>query len=187
VQEFDFDTDSEGDEANSLPAKKQTSKQLGHLRTILTGSEPESSDSDDSGSEGGGNKAKEKTTFANMEALSRTMDTEAAKEAELDMQELQDAIAAGEMEDDNLEELDDEEGGPSEPVKVLTSEGREAEKNAGGPDVFTVQRRLRHCVRVLEDFKKLGKGRCGNVLLSAGSDAKHALITSGQEPTTYRN
>ena len=100
-----------------------------------------------------------------MEALSRAMDAEAEREAGLDMQELQDAAAAGEMENDGLEDMedddgDDEEGEPSEPVKILTPEEREAEKQAGGPDVFTVQRRLRHCVRVLENFKKLGKGRC---------------------------
>lgn len=99
-----------------------------------------------------------------MEARSRAMDAEAAMEAELDMQELQDAVAAGEVEDGGLDgvdddEGDDEEGRSSEPVKVLTSEEREAEKKAGGPDVFTVQRRLRHCVRVLQNFKTLGKGR----------------------------
>lgn len=107
---------------------------------------------------------KGKTTIANMEALSRAMDVEAAREAEFDMQELQDAVATGEMEGDDFGEVDgdgdgDEEGGPSEPVKILTPAEREAEKKAGGPDVFTVQRRLRHCVRVLENFKKLADGR----------------------------
>jgi len=125
---------------------------------ILTSSDSES------GSEGWGKKAKGKTTIANMEALSQAMDAEAAKEGELDMQELQDAVAAGEMEGDDFDEMesdegDNEEGGPSEPVKILTPVEREAEKTAGGPDVFTVQRRLRHCVRVLENFKKLGKAR----------------------------
>ena len=128
---------------------------------IPIGSEPESSGSEDSGSEGGG-KVKRKTTIANMEARSRAMDAEAAREAELDIQELQDAVAAGEVEEDNLDDSDgsgNEEGGPSEPVKILTLEEREAEKKAGGPEAFTVQRRLRHCVRVLENFKKLGKER----------------------------
>ncbi|KAF9649877.1 NOL1/NOP2/sun family putative RNA met [Thelephora ganbajun] len=165
VQEFDFDTDSENDEAVDLLTKKQKSKQLNRPPKIIpTRSQSGSSDSEDSGSEDRGRKAKGKTTIANMEARSRAMDAEAAKEAELDMQELRDAVVAGEMESENLEEMDsdegdDEKGGPSEPVKILTLEEREAEKKAGGPDVFTVQRRLRHCVRVLENFKKLGKGR----------------------------
>lgn len=98
--------------------------------------------------------------MANIEARSRALDAEAAREAELDIQELQDAVAAGETDDDDLEEADGEgDDAPSERVKVLTPEEREAEKKAGGPDVLTVQRRLRHCVRVLQNFKKLGKGR----------------------------
>ena len=162
MQEFDFGTDSENDEPVRLPTKKQKSKQLDHL--VPTGSEPESSNSSDSGSEDGGEEVKRKTTIANMEALSRAMDAEAAREAELDMQELQDAVAAGEVDGGDLGEMDgdegdDEEGGPTEPVKILTLEQREAEKKTGGPDVLTVQRRLRHCVRVLENFKKLGAGR----------------------------
>ena len=164
MQEFDFDTDSEDDEPIDIP-KKQKSKQLDRpLKIIPTGSGTESSESEDSSSEHEGKRAKGKTTIANMEARSRAIDAEAAKEAELDIQELQGAAAAGEMEDGDFDgmdddEDDDEEGGPSEPVKILTPQEREAEKGAGGPDVFTVQRRLRHCVRVLENFKKLGKGR----------------------------
>ena len=71
---------------------------------------------------------KGKTTIVNMEARSRAMDAEAAREAELDAQELQDAVAAGEMDGDGLDEMDgdDEEGGPNEPVKILTPEEREA-------------------------------------------------------------
>ncbi|KAF9790920.1 NOL1/NOP2/sun family RNA met [Thelephora terrestris] len=165
VQEFDFDTDSEEDEAIALPARHRQSKQPGRpLKIIPTGSESGSSDSEDSDSEDGGKVMRGKTTIANMEARSRAMDAEAAREAELDMQELQDAAAAGETDDEDLEEMDDdngdeEGGGPSEPVKILTPGEREAEKKAGGPDVLTVQRRLRHCVRVLENFKKLGKDR----------------------------
>jgi ribosomal RNA methyltransferase Nop2 len=129
-----------------------------------------------------GEEGEGKTTIANMEARSRAMDAEAAKEAELDMQELQDAVAAGEMEGDDLDEMDgdegdDEEGGPSEPVKILTPEEREAEKKAGGPDVLTVQRRLRHCVRVLENFKKSGKGRYAVALCTLVLVIECILIT----------
>ena len=166
MQEFDFDTDSEDDEPIEFPAKRQKSNRLDRpLKIIPTESEPESSESSDSDSEDGGKKVKGKTTIANMEARSRAMDTEAAREAELAMQELQDAVAAGEVEGD-FDEMDGdgddaEEGESSEPVKVLTPEEREAEKKAGGPDLITVQRRLRHCVRVLENFKKFGGGRYG--------------------------
>lgn len=163
AQEFDFDTDSEGD--TNLSKTKQRSRLLDRsLKNLLTGTESGFSDSEDSGSEDGRKRTKGKTTLANMEARSRAMDAEAAKEAEIDIQELQDAVAAGEMDDEDLDgvdgdEDDGEEGGSSEPIKVLTSEEREAEKKAGGPDIFTVQRRLRHCARVLQNFKTLGKGR----------------------------
>ena len=165
MQEFDFDTDSENNESIDTSTKKQKPKRLDRpLKIIPTGSDSEPSESESSSSEGGRKTVKGKTTIVNMEARSRAMDAEAAKEAELDMQELQDAVAAGEMEGDDFDEMesdegDDEEGGPSAPVKILTLEERETEKKAGGPDVLTVQRRLRHCVRVLENFKKLGKGR----------------------------
>jgi 25S rRNA (cytosine2870-C5)-methyltransferase len=187
VQDFDFDTDSGDDEAFDLSAKNQKSKTLGGPPNIIPTSS-DSSPSEDSGSEDGGRKRNGKTTIANMEARSRAMDAEAAREAELDMQELQDAAAAGEVEDEDLEEMDgdeDEGGGPSEPVKILTSEEREAEKKAGGSDVITLQRRLRHCVRVLQNFKGLGKGRCD--LLIRGLVLSLIVHSSypGGEPTTY--
>lgn len=166
MQEFDFDTDSEDDEPIDLSAKKQRPKPPdSSLNALPTGSDSEPSSSEDSGSEDERKKRKGKTTISNMEAQSRAMDAEAVREAELDIQELQDAVALGEVEGEDLDGIDDDEdddenGGPSEPVKILTPEEREAEKKAGGPDVFMVQRRLRHCVRVLQSFKKLGKGRC---------------------------
>lgn len=167
MQEFDFDTDSE--DSINISTEERKSKQFGRsLKIIPTGSESGSSESEDSGSEGGEKKAKGRTTIANIEARSRAMDAEATKEAELDMQELQDAVATGEIEGDDFDDIDGdegdgEEGGPSGPVKILTPEGREAEKKAGGPSVLTVQHRLRHCVSVLKNFKKLGKGRYGVV------------------------
>jgi ribosomal RNA methyltransferase Nop2 len=79
----------------------------------------------------------------------------------------------------------DEEGGPSEPVKILTPEEREVEKKAGGPDVLTVQRRLRHCVRVLQNFKKLGKGRCDTHVRGLVMSLIARSSYPGGEPTTY--
>jgi len=165
VQEFDFGTDSEDDEPVNFSTKKQKPGQLNRpLRMIPTGSGLESSESSDSGSEGEDKKVKGKTTIANMEARSRAMDAEAAREAELDMQELQGAVAAGEGGGNDFGETDGDEdgpedGGPSKPVKILTPEQREAEKKTGGPDLLTVQRRLRYCVRALENFRKFGEGR----------------------------
>ncbi|KII89210.1 hypothetical protein PLICRDRAFT_110140 [Plicaturopsis crispa FD-325 SS-3] len=53
--------------------------------------------------------------------------------------------------------MDGEEGD----IFVLpTTEEREAEKKAGGPDVNVVQRRMRECVRILGNFRRLAaKGR----------------------------
>ena len=167
MQELDFDTDSENDEPLKFPTKKPKPIRLDRpLKIIPTGSE---SDSSDSGSEDGGKRVKGKTTIANIEARSRAMDAQASREAELDMQELQDAVAAGEVEGDDFDEMEGDEDGPSEPVKILTPGERETEKKAGGPDVITVQRRLRHCVKVLENFKKLGGGRSEPRILCANS------------------
>lgn len=108
-----------------------------------------SSSDEDSDEEGEG------ITMGNMEKLSRAMDAEAARDAELDMEEMQNAALAeeGEDEPDGMEDEDGEEG---EPFHLPTAEEREEEKK-GVSDVQVVQRRMRHCVRVLRNFKKLGE------------------------------
>jgi hypothetical protein len=105
-------------------------------------------------------------TMANMEARSRALDAQALADAELDVEELQDA-ALGESDHDmdNDIDIDGEEDGngeiDAEPFHLLTPEEREEEKKKGGPDVHVVQRRIRECVRVLGKSKKLAaKGRC---------------------------
>ncbi|KAF8557248.1 NOL1/NOP2/sun family RNA met [Imleria badia] len=52
-----------------------------------------------------------------------------------------------------MEDEDEEEG---EPFRLPTAEEREEEKK-GVSDVQVVQRRMRHCVRVLRNFKKLAE------------------------------
>ncbi|KAF8447594.1 NOL1/NOP2/sun family-domain-containing protein [Boletus edulis BED1] len=94
--------------------------------------------------------------MGNMEKLSRALDAEAAHEAELDLEEMQNAALAGEDHDDvgMEDEVEGEEDG--EPFRLPTAEEREEEKK-GVSDVHVVQRRMRHCVRVLRNFKKLAE------------------------------
>lgn len=101
--------------------------------------------------------------MANMEARSRALDAKAAREAELDAEEMQNAAQEGEDEDDFAdadEAMVGEEGEVDGEFHLPTAEEREEEKKTGGPDVHTVQRRMRECVRVLGNFTKLAaKGR----------------------------
>ncbi|KIK59768.1 hypothetical protein GYMLUDRAFT_169299 [Collybiopsis luxurians FD-317 M1] len=62
---------------------------------------------------------------------------------------------------------EDEEETDGEPFRLPTAEEKEAESNAGGPDVHVVQRRMRQCVRVLGRFAKLAeKGRSRSEYIS---------------------
>ena len=85
------------------------------------------------------------------------MDEEAAREAELDAEEMR-AAAEQQEEDDELNmEVDSEGGGGEEDDEAFhlpTAEEQQAEKAAGGPALEALQRRLRECVRVLGNFKK---------------------------------
>ena len=109
-----------------------------------------SSSDEDSGEEG------EHITMGNMEKLSRALDAEAAHEAELDIEEMQNAALVGEAEDDDLgmDEVEEEDEG--EPSRLPTAEEREEEKK-GVSDIHVVQRRMRHCVRVLRNFRNLAE------------------------------
>ncbi|TFK42680.1 NOL1/NOP2/sun family-domain-containing protein [Crucibulum laeve] len=154
VQEFDFDSDEE-DEPVFKPLKGKKSKQLERpLKIIPSGKD--SDDSDEESDEDG------PVTMANMEARSRALDAKAAAEAELDMEEFQGG-ADDEEEDDEMD-LDGEEDVngdiDAEPFHLPTAAEREEEKEAGGPDLHVVQRRMRECVRVLGRFNRLAeKGR----------------------------
>ncbi len=149
VQEFDFDSDEE-DDAQSLPSQAKKSKQFERpVKIIPTASD--ASDSDDSNED-----ENIRVTMANMEARSRALDETAAADAELDAEELRQAAVEAEDEDDDMNddlEVDGE-------FRLPTPAERDEEKAQGGPDVQTVQQRMRYCVRVLGNFKKRAeKGR----------------------------
>ncbi len=166
VQELDLGSDDDDDEPE-LPVKlkgKKSKQQERPLKIIPTGSDASSdeSDGDEDEDEDG------PITMKNMEARSRALDARAAREAELNAEELRQAELAGEQSGDDLADADDvdmdEEGegaDDSEGFVLPTAEEREEEKKRGGPDVHTVQRRMRECVRILGNFKRLAaKGRC---------------------------
>ena len=164
AQELDFSSDDEEDEL-PVKLKSKKSKQADRpLKIIPTASDGSSDESDEEEDEDG------PITLKNIEARSRALDAKAAREAQLDLEEMQQAELAGEEDGDDFADADmDEEGEggeDSEGFVLPTAEEREEEKKRGGPDVHTVQRRMRECVRVLGNFKRLAaKGRCVQVQL----------------------
>ncbi|KIJ68984.1 hypothetical protein HYDPIDRAFT_80900 [Hydnomerulius pinastri MD-312] len=92
--------------------------------------------------------------MANMEARSRALDAQAAREAELDVEEMQNAVLDDDGEDEDIEMGDNDEAEEGEAFHLPTTEEREEEKK-GVSDVQVVQRRMRHCVRILGNFRKL--------------------------------
>lgn len=155
TQELDLGSDSdEGEDAVPLvSSRSKKSKQAERPSKIIpTGSDASSDeDSDDDGKD--------------FEAKSRALDARLAHEAELDAEELRRAADEGaEDDEDNLlenAEMEDEDAGDAvgDVVTLPTLDEREEEKKRGGPDLHTVQRRMRMCVRVLNNFRKLNAGR----------------------------
>ncbi|KAI0082735.1 NOL1/NOP2/sun family putative RNA met [Panus rudis PR-1116 ss-1] len=157
VQELDLGSDSE-DEPEPAPLKlkgKKSKQQEKPLKIIPTGSDSSDSDSSDEEDE------EERITMANMEARSRALDAQAAREAELDLEEIRQAAQAEDEEDfEGIADEGDEDDEGGEEFQLPTAEELEAEKAAGGPQVHVVQRRMRECVRVLSNFKRYAsKGR----------------------------
>ncbi|THH19393.1 hypothetical protein EW146_g1758 [Bondarzewia mesenterica] len=158
VQELDLGSDVSHDDP-AIPASKlksKRSKQADRPTKIIPNASDASSDED--GDDDG------PVTLANMEARSRALDARAAREAELDVEELQRAaeMVEGDDEFDGVDDMDDEEedeaGGVSGEGFVLPSvEEREEEKKTGGTEVHVLQRRMRECVKVLGRWKKLGE------------------------------
>ncbi|KZT11247.1 NOL1/NOP2/sun family RNA met [Laetiporus sulphureus 93-53] len=156
----ELDLDSDDDELEIAPARTKGKKSKQHERPakiIPTASDQSSSDEED--------EEDSPVTFANMEARSKAMDAKATREAELDAKEMREAEFAGAEDGDFAdadvdEDMDGEDGKGEEAFRLPSAEEREEEKKNGGPDVHTVQRRMRECVRVLGNFKKLAaKGR----------------------------
>ncbi|KAG6854616.1 rRNA (cytosine-C5-)-methyltransferase nop2 [Blastosporella zonata] len=153
VQKFDFDTEEEEEEIQSVSKRKKSKQSERPAKIIPTASDASDSDDDASEDEDG------RVTMANMEARSRALDAKAAAEAELDEEEFQGAAASDEDDEDmDMEGEPDAEGDiDAEPFHLPTASERDAEKQSGGPDVHTVQRRMRECVRVLGKFKRLAE------------------------------
>ena len=99
-------------------------------------------------------------TASNFAARSRALDARAAREAQLDAEELQIAAQAEADEFAGVEDMDDDEeevdAPEAEAVVLPTAEERLEEKKSGGPDVHIVQKRMRECVRILKKWKVSG-------------------------------
>jgi ribosomal RNA methyltransferase Nop2 len=99
-------------------------------------------------------------TASNFAARSRALDSRAAREAQLDAEELQTAAQADVDEFDGVEDMDDDDeevDAPDAEAFVLpTTEQRSEEKKSGGPDVHIIQKRMRECVRILKRWKVSG-------------------------------
>ncbi|KAJ7905391.1 NOL1/NOP2/sun family RNA met [Mycena olivaceomarginata] len=139
VQEFDFGSDEDEPEPAPL-LRGRKSKQSGPAPKIEDDEE-------------------DRITIANMAARSRALDEKAAADAELDIAEQQ-AAAASDDEDEDIDMEEDVNGDiEGAPFRLPTAAEREEEKITV-PDVHTVQRRMRECVRILGKFKRLAeKGR----------------------------
>ncbi|KAF7440410.1 rRNA (cytosine-C5-)-methyltransferase nop2 [Pleurotus ostreatus] len=147
VEELDLGSDDD-EPPTTLKIKGSKSKQSSRPAKIIPDA-LESSDSDSSSED-----EEERITIANMEARSRALDAQATADAEIDAEEMQRAEQEGGS--DDFDEMDEEmdEGPDGEAFHLPTAEERAEEKQAGGPDVNSVQRRMRECVRVLGNFKK---------------------------------
>ncbi|KAF8503508.1 NOL1/NOP2/sun family RNA met [Russula emetica] len=99
-------------------------------------------------------------TASNFAARSRALDARAAREAQLDAEELQNAAQVEADEFDGVEDMDDDEDEVDAPGAedfiLPTTEERAEEKRSGGPDVHVVQKRMRECVRILKRWKVSG-------------------------------
>jgi ribosomal RNA methyltransferase Nop2 len=152
VQEFDFGSDEDEPEPAPL-LRGRKSKQSGPAPKIVPTGSDDSSESDSEDDE------EDRITIANMAARSRALDEKAAADAELDIAEQQ-AAAASDDEDEDIDMEEDVNGDiEGVPFRLPTAAEREEEKITV-PDVHTVQRRMRECVRILGKFKRLAeKGR----------------------------
>ncbi|KAH8117345.1 NOL1/NOP2/sun family RNA met [Phellopilus nigrolimitatus] len=150
AKELDLGSSSE-DEVP--PTKKSKSKSKPAKPT--PGSDSDDSDDSDADSD------EERITAVNFEARARALDEQAALDAELDAEELrQAALAYGsdedEMEGQGEDDMDETGQGDGDGFVLPTAEEREEERKSGVQDLGAVQRRLRHCARVLSKFGKLG-------------------------------
>lgn len=120
-------------------------------------------DSDDSASDSDTDENEDEDapiTASNFAARSRALDARAAREAQLDAEELQNAAQVEADEFDGVEDMDDDEDEVDAPGAedfiLPTTEERAEEKRSGGPEVHIVQKRMRECVRILKRWKVSG-------------------------------
>ncbi|KAL5533139.1 NOP2 [Sanghuangporus sanghuang] len=156
AQELELGSSSEEDEDLTKKTKRyKPSKKTSKDSSAEESDSDEASDIDSDG---------QRITAANFESRTRALDEQAARDAELDAEELRQA-ALGRASDDELDEMDgtpsdedmDETGqGEGEELVLPTAEEREEERRTGAQDLGLVQRRMRHCARVLSNFRKLG-------------------------------
>lgn len=108
-------------------------------------------------------------TASNFAARSRALDARAAREAQLDVEELQNAAQVEADEFDGVEDMDDDEDEADAPGAedfiLPTAEERAEEKRSGGPEVHVVQKRMRECIRILKRWKVSG-ARTGRFVIS---------------------
>ncbi|KAG1891247.1 NOL1/NOP2/sun family RNA met [Suillus subluteus] len=130
----ELDLGSDDEEVELLPQKGRKSKQAERPTKIIPTASDEDSD-DESDNEDG------PITAKNIESRSRALDEKAAHEAELDMEEMQNAALEGSDEDVDMEGEEED----AEAFHLPTAEEREEEKNRVA-DVHVVQRRMRECV-----------------------------------------
>jgi ribosomal RNA methyltransferase Nop2 len=164
------DESSEGWEGNRdvdiLPAQTRyvascTSRQchpykFKHHRSLFEDSDDNASDSDMDENED----EDAPITASNFAARSRALDARAAREAQLDTEELQNAAQVEADEFDGVEDMDDDEdeidAPGAEDFILPTTEERAEERRSGGPEVHVVQKRMRECVRILKRWKISG-------------------------------
>jgi ribosomal RNA methyltransferase Nop2 len=179
AQELDFSSSEEEEESVPvITGRNKKSKQADRPSKIIPTASDESSDEDD--------EEEEEITGKNIIARSKALDARSAREAQLDVDELQAAEAAGLDEDDFADaDMDDAEEGEEDIFALPSLEQREEEKARGGPDLPTVQRRMRECQKVLRNFARLGAGRF--VCVSYEGKANTEVCLSGQDQNTPSN
>lgn len=140
-------------------AERPHISQFKRRRSLFQDSDLSSTDASDSGMD---ENEDEDTpiTASNFAARSRALDARAAREAQLDAEELQVAAQAEADEFDGVEDMDDDEEEvdvpEAEAIVLPTAEERLEEKKSGGPDVHIVQKRMRECVRILKRWNVSG-------------------------------
>ena len=148
AQELDLATSDSEDEDE--PSKKAKSKLSGKL------SKSEESDSEEDSEEDSDD---ERITAANFEAKARALDERALLDAELDAEELRQAALAHDSDDEMMDDdvdMDEAGEGDGDGLVLPTAEEREEERKTGAQDLNMVHRRMKHCARVLSNFKRLG-------------------------------